>query len=52
VAARLGAGAGRRGGLARERDAYRIVHGESDGLPGLFVDRYADALVVQTTPRR
>jgi 23S rRNA (cytosine1962-C5)-methyltransferase len=25
------------------------VHGEADGLPGLFVDRYADAAVVQTT---
>jgi 23S rRNA (cytosine1962-C5)-methyltransferase len=49
VGARLGAALARRGGLARQRDAYRIVHGESDGLPGLFVDRYADALVVQTT---
>jgi 23S rRNA (cytosine1962-C5)-methyltransferase len=49
LGARLGAALARRGGLARERDAYRIVHGESDGLPGLFVDRYADALVVQTT---
>ncbi len=25
------------------------MHGESDGLPGLFVDRYADAAVMQTT---
>ncbi len=49
VAARLGPALARRGGLARERDGYRIVHGESDALPGLFVDRYADALVVQTT---
>ncbi len=29
-------------------DAYRVVHGEADLLPGLFVDRYADAAVVQT----
>lgn len=29
------------------RTAYRLVHGESDGLPGLLVDRYADVLVVQ-----
>ena len=29
--------------------AYRLVHGESDGLPGLVVDRYGDALVVQIT---
>lgn len=27
--------------------AYRLVHAESDGLPGLVVDRYNDALVVQ-----
>ena len=30
------------------RDAYRLVHGEADGLPGLFIDRYGDAAVVQT----
>ena len=28
-------------------DALRIVHGESDGLPGLIVDRYADVVVMQ-----
>jgi 23S rRNA (cytosine1962-C5)-methyltransferase len=28
-------------------NAYRLIHGESDGLPGLIVDRYADWLVVQ-----
>ncbi len=28
-------------------DALRLVHGESDGLPGLVVDRYADTLVAQ-----
>jgi 23S rRNA (cytosine1962-C5)-methyltransferase len=28
-------------------NAYRIVNGESDGLPGITVDRYADYLVVQ-----
>jgi len=37
---------------ARERfdiqsDGRRLVHGESDGLPGLVVDRYADTLVAQ-----
>lgn len=26
---------------------YRVVHGEADGLPGLIVDRYGDALVIQ-----
>jgi 23S rRNA (cytosine1962-C5)-methyltransferase len=25
----------------------RLVHGESDGLPGVIVDRYADTIVVQ-----
>lgn len=28
---------------------YRLVYGESDGLPGLIVDRYGDLLVVQIT---
>lgn len=28
-------------------DAMRLIHGESDGLPGLVVDRYADTLVAQ-----
>ena len=30
-----------------ETDALRLVHGESDGLPGLVVDRYGDLLVMQ-----
>ena len=28
-------------------NALRLVHGESDGLPGLLVDRYGDVLVCQ-----
>ncbi|MFO0578306.1 MAG: class I SAM-dependent rRNA methyltransferase [Polyangia bacterium] len=32
----------------QSRDAYRVVHGEADLLPGLFVDRYGDAAVIQT----
>ena len=37
---------------ARERfdirsNGVRLVHGESDGLPGLIVDRYGDTLVAQ-----
>lgn len=28
-------------------NALRLVHGESDGIPGLIVDRYADTLVMQ-----
>jgi 23S rRNA (cytosine1962-C5)-methyltransferase len=27
----------------------RLIHGESDGLPGLIVDRYGDTLVAQFT---
>ena len=27
--------------------AARLVHGESDGLPGIVVDRYADTVVIQ-----
>ena len=30
-----------------ETTGYRVVFGESDSLPGLVVDRYADILVVQ-----
>ncbi len=32
---------------AGETDALRLVHGESDGLPGLVVDQYRSVLVVQ-----
>jgi 23S rRNA (cytosine1962-C5)-methyltransferase len=30
-----------------QSDGLRLVHGESDGLPGLVVDRYGDTLVAQ-----
>jgi 23S rRNA (cytosine1962-C5)-methyltransferase len=30
-----------------DSDACRLVHAESDGLPGLIVDRYGDTLVAQ-----
>jgi len=32
----------------KSRDALRLVHAESDLLPGLVVDRYGSALVLQT----
>jgi len=32
---------------SKHTNAVRLVHGESDGLPGLVVDRYADVLVAQ-----
>jgi 23S rRNA (cytosine1962-C5)-methyltransferase len=33
--------------LAIKTDGLRLVHGESDGLPGLIVDRYGSLLVIQ-----
>lgn len=46
---RLEASIGRRRKLfpRTAQEAERLVHGESDGLPGLIVDRYADVVVVQ-----
>ncbi len=32
---------------SEETNAYRLIHGESDGLPGLIVDRFNNAVVVQ-----
>lgn len=29
------------------QDCYRLVHAESDGLPGLIIDRFGDTLAVQ-----
>ena len=31
-----------------QHDYYRLVYGDSDGLPGLVVDRYGEYLVVQS----
>ena len=36
-----------RGRFDINSDSLRLVHGESDGLPGLIVDRYGDTLVAQ-----
>ncbi len=33
--------------ISRSSSAIRLVHAESDQLPGLIVDRYADTLVMQ-----
>lgn len=46
---RLMAAAGARAALAADpqTDAYRLVYAESDGVPGLIVDRYGDWLTVQ-----
>lgn len=33
---------------ATETNAWRLVHGESDGLPGLVIDRFDKAIVLQS----
>jgi 23S rRNA (cytosine1962-C5)-methyltransferase len=37
-----------RGRTVEDTDAYRVVFGEADLLPGLIIDRYAEFLVLQT----
>ncbi|HEX3096531.1 MAG TPA: class I SAM-dependent methyltransferase [Usitatibacter sp.] len=44
---RLAASIARRAIVRPGSDGQRLVHGESDGLPGLVVDRYGDTAVVQ-----
>ncbi len=34
-------------GLDRDSSGMRLIHGESDGLPGLIVDQYGNVLVMQ-----
>lgn len=46
--ARLAAAVARREVLYPGEQCARLVFGEADGLPGLVVDRYGDALVTQT----
>ena len=45
---RLRAAAGRREGIKREANAYRLVYSEGDLLPSLIVDAYDRVLVLQT----
>ncbi len=49
VRAAVGAAVARRAGYAADpaTTAYRLVHGENDGLGGLVVDRYEDVAVVR-----
>ena len=35
-------------GLSNDSNSLRLVHGESDGLPGLIVDHYGNFLVIQS----
>ncbi|MBP3192042.1 class I SAM-dependent rRNA methyltransferase [Natronogracilivirga saccharolytica] len=44
---RLGNAISARDSLAQSTNAMRLVHSESDGLPGLVVDKYAGGLVLQ-----
>ena len=44
---RLQAAIARRSVMPAGSDALRLVHGESDGLPGFVADRYGDTIVVQ-----
>ena len=46
--ARFRAAAALRRTVASNTNACRLVHGESDLLPGLIVDRFADVAVMQT----
>jgi 23S rRNA (cytosine1962-C5)-methyltransferase len=34
--------------VAGRSNAYRLIYAESDGIPGLIVDRYGDVLVLQS----
>jgi 23S rRNA (cytosine1962-C5)-methyltransferase len=47
IRTRLEAAIAFRAALAIDATAYRLVHGESDLLPSLIVDRYGDYLVLQ-----
>ena len=47
LADRLLAAAALRSRLGLDADACRLVHAEGDGLPGLVVDRYAEAAVCE-----
>ena len=46
---RIGGALRRRQKLFSGEESYRVVFGEADGLPGLVIDKYSDALVVQVS---
>jgi 23S rRNA (cytosine1962-C5)-methyltransferase len=45
--ARIARAIARRDGLDRDANAYRLIHGEGDGLPSLVADRYDRWIVLQ-----
>lgn len=44
---RIAAALARRAAVAERTNAYRVVHGEADGVPSLVVDRYGEYVVAQ-----
>ncbi len=48
LAGRIRAAVAHRERVVEDTEAYRLVYGEADLLPGLVVDRYGDFLVIQT----
>jgi 23S rRNA (cytosine1962-C5)-methyltransferase len=44
---KLAAAAARRDLLSKRRNAVRLVHSESDGIPGLIIERYNDIITFQ-----
>jgi len=44
---RVGQAVGQRQALMGEASVMRLIHGESDGLPGVVADRYGDTAVLQ-----
>lgn len=51
VKQKLTAALAKRADLAKRTDGVRLVHGDSDGLPAVVVDRFGDTLVAQSYAR-
>ena len=45
---RIAAAEAHRKRVVADTEAYRLVHGEGDQLPGLVIDRYGDYFTLQT----
>ncbi|HTB20880.1 MAG TPA: class I SAM-dependent rRNA methyltransferase [Bryobacteraceae bacterium] len=45
---RIGLAAAHRKRVVTDSEAYRLIHGEGDQLPGLVIDRYGDYFTLQT----
>lgn len=51
VKQKLTAALAKRAELAKRTDGIRLVHGDSDGLPAVVIDRFGDTLVAQSYAR-